>query len=271
MRIVMTPRLSGVVLCALLLVIATGCAVPPDNPDPYEPMNRFMYKLNDGLDKVLLKPVSDVYVKVIPQVVRTSIGNFFDNLGYGDVILNDLLQGNLDHAFQGTVRMAGNSTFGFFGIFDVASQWGIPARSNDFGITWGKWKAEPGPYLVLPLYGPSSVRDVSGTFVGQVTNPLFWTEIPLAISIPMDAANMAEGRNRAQAAIEFRDQAALDPYVFVREAYLQRRASLVNEARGQPTEPAPGFYDEELEDEESGPATRTATRPSTRPADGAGE
>jgi phospholipid-binding lipoprotein MlaA len=259
MRIAGTWKL-GVLSCALFLV--TGCAVPPDNPDPYEPMNRFFYDVNEDLDRVVLKPASDLYVKVVPRPVRTGVGNFLSNLGYGNVIVNDLLQGKFDNGFESTVRMAGNSTFGFFGVFDVASQWGLPPRSNDFGITWGKWKAGPGPYLVLPLYGPSSVRDLAGRPVAMVTNPMFWVDVPSYVTIPLDVMNTADKRADMQGAIEFRDQAALDPYVFVREAYLQRRAALVNEARGKPAEPAPGFYDEETNDTPA-PTTRPATaRPS---------
>lgn len=263
MRLVETWKL-GVLLCALFLT--TGCAVPPDNPDPYEPMNRFFYDVNEDLDRVVLKPASDLYVKVVPRPVRTGVGNFLSNLGYGNVIVNDLLQGKFDKGFESTVRMAGNSTFGFFGVFDVASQWGLPPRSNDFGITWGKWKAGPGPYLVLPLYGPSSVRDLAGRPVAMVTNPMFWVDVPGYITIPLDVMNTADKRADMQGAIEFRDRAALDPYVFVREAYLQRRAALVNEARGKPAEPAPGFYDEEMDEETTlaAPTTRAVT---TRPSD----
>src|SRR5687767_13537595 len=234
-----TRRFGGALLCALVMMVS-GCAVPPDNPDPYEPMNRFFFDLNEGLDKVILKPAPDVYVKVVPRPIRTGVGNFLDNLGYGNVIVNDLLQGKFDQGFKSTVRMAGNSTFGFFGVLDVAEMWGLPKRSNDFGITWGKWRAGPGPYLVLPLYGPSSVRDLAGRPVSMVTNPLFWVDVSSAVTIPLDVMNTAEKRANVQDVIDFRNQAALDPYVFTREAYLQRRAALIN---GEKAGPGENFYD----------------------------
>jgi phospholipid-binding lipoprotein MlaA len=242
-------RVAGALFISVLLILLTGCANPPNNPDPYEPMNRFFFDVNEGLDKVLLKPATDVYVKIVPRPIRTGVGNFLDNLGYGNVILNDLLQGKFDQGLQSTVRMAGNSTFGLFGVLDVASKWGLPAHSNDFGITWGKWNAGPGPYLVLPLYGPSSVRDLAGRPVSMVTNPLFWVDISSAITIPLDVMNTAEKRANVQGAIDFRNQAAIDSYVFTREAYLQLRAALVKEEKAGPGD---DFYQDDMYDEGEG-------------------
>src|SRR5688572_10597784 len=146
------------IACTFLAIfsIAGGCAKNPKNPDPFQKLNRFIYKVNNGLDKIILKPVSDVYVKVIPQPIRKGLGNFFDNVGYGNVIVNDLLQGHFKQALGGTARMAVNTTVGVGGVFDVATKWNLPAHQNDFGITLGKWGAGPGPYLVIPLLGPST-------------------------------------------------------------------------------------------------------------------
>ena len=155
--------------CALIML--TGCAADHGNIDPWEKTNRAFYNFDDGLDRVLLKPMADVYVKVIPQPIRTGLGNGFDNLAYGNVILNDFLQGKLQQGLNDTGRMAVNSTIGIAGFFDVASRWGMHSHENDFGITLGKWGVKPGPYLVLPLLGPMTLRDTPGIVVASVTNP----------------------------------------------------------------------------------------------------
>ena len=245
------------------LLLAGGCAQNPKKPDPFEKCNRFIYKVNDGLDKILLKPASDVYTKVVPQPVRHGLGNFFDNLGYGNVILNDFLQGHIKEGFGSAGRMAVNSTVGVAGVFDVATKWKMPAHSNDFGITLGKWGAGPGPYLVLPLYGPSTFRDVPRIPVGMYTNVLHWVDLPDAVGIPLDVLNIVEDRSRANSAIKFRDEAAIDPYIFMREAYLQyRRIKIYGPEKATQTMD-PGFYDE---DETS--TTRPTTRPTSRPTTG---
>jgi len=246
--------------CLALLLLSGGCAQNPKNPDPFEKCNRFFYKVNDGLDKILLKPASDVYTKVVPKPIRHGLGNFFDNLGYGNVILNDLLQGHIKNSVAGVGRMAVNSTVGVAGVFDVATKWNLPGHSNDFGITLGKWGAGPGPYLVLPLYGPSTFRDVPRIPVGMYTNVLHWVDLPDSVSIPMDVLNLAEDRSRADAAIKFRDEAAIDPYIFMREAYLQFRRIKIYGADRVPPTVEPGFYD----DDEM-PTTRPTTRPTTVP------
>ena len=246
------------------LILAGGCAQNPRNPDPFEKCNRFFYKVNDGLDKVILKPASDVYTKVVPQPVRHGLGNFFDNLSYGNVILNDFLQGHIKDGFGSAGRMAVNSTVGVAGVFDVATKWKLPAHSNDFGITLGKWGAGPGPYLVLPLYGPSTFRDVPRIPVGMYTNVLHWVDLPDAVGIPLDVLNLAEDRSRANSAIKFRDEAAIDPYIFMREAYLQyRRIKIYGPEKATPTMD-PGFYDED-EITTTKPSTRPTSRPTTGP------
>jgi len=255
-----SPKPRGIAIAGLafaLLLISGGCAKPPKTPYPFHKLNRFTYKINDVLDKIILKPASDVYVKVIPKPIRKGLGNFFDNVGYGNVIVNDLLQGHFKQALGGTARMAINTTVGVAGVFDVATKWNIPAHQNDFGITLGKWGAGPGPYLVLPLLGPSTFRDVPRIPVGMYTSAMRYIDLPDSISIPLDILSLAEDRTRADAAIKFRDQASLDPYIFMREAYLQyRRIKIYGEAKR---------VDETFYDDDDMPTTRPTTRPSTQP------
>jgi phospholipid-binding lipoprotein MlaA len=249
------------ILCAgWALILLSGCAGAGGNIDPWEKTNRAFYNFDDGLDRVLLKPVSDFYVKVVPEPIRSGLGNGFANLGYGNVILNDLLQAKLKQGLGDTGRMAVNSTIGIAGIFDVASRWGLPSHPNDFGITLGKWGAQPGPYLVLPLLGPTTVRDAPGILVANLTNPVTWVNPPLYVTAPMGTVQAMDTRSRFESALRFRNAAAIDPYVFTRNAYLQYRDNLIHEGK-KPVDQS--LYEEEPESARSGaPATtRAASRP----------
>jgi phospholipid-binding lipoprotein MlaA len=222
----------------MLLVLAAagflgGCTGA--NPrDPWESTNRFFYDFNEGLDKAVMKPVSDAYVAVVPQQVRDGLGHAFDNLGYGNVILNDILQGKLEQGGSDAGRMAVNTFIGIGGIFDVAATWGLAAHDNDFGITLGKWGVEAGPYLVLPFYGPSCTRDVPAIPVGYLTDPTTWVETPAGVWIPLGALEAVDARSRAAKWLRFRNEAAIDPYVFTREAYLQYREAQIHEGKKPP-------------------------------------
>ena len=258
-------RLLWGVACAMTLV--GGCA-SEGNPDPNEGTNRAIYKFNDAVDRAVLRPVSQAYAKVIPHPVQSGIGNAFRNLKYINVILNDFLQQNWDQGWSDTGRMAVNSTVGLLGVIDVATNWGMPAHENDIGITLGRWGVGSGAYLVLPLLGPSSGRDVPDVPVSIVTNPLFWINIPWEATAGLTAVDVVDRRARAEPVFKLREQAAIDPYVFTRDAYLQYRQAQIT---GATTRPAtePGLYDEE---EDTGPmpttqaATGSTTQPGTRPA-----
>ena len=258
MRMCLRMIVMALGVCALLMA-SVGCAKNPKNIDPFEKANRGLYKFNDGLDRVLLKPGADLYVKVVPQPVRQGISNAFDNLGYGNVIVNDLLQGKFGPALGGVGRVGLNTTVGLLGTMDVATKWGLPAHGNDFGITIGKWGAGPGPYLVLPLLGPSTFRDVTRIPVSMVTSPMYYLDVPDVVSIPMDVVRIADGRSRADSTIEFRDKAAIDPYVFVRDAYLQNRKVQIYGVEA--TAPGEDFYGE---DDGSGPTTQAVKAPEVK-------
>ena len=245
---------------AILLAAQGGCSV--QGVDPWEKSNRFFYSFNDGLDRVALKPASDAYVAVTPKVVRDCFSNALDNLMYLDVILNDFLQGKVGQGLSDTGRMAANSTAGLGGLFDIATPLNMPAHENDLGITLGKWGVKPGPYIVLPLLGPSTARDLPAIPMGIVTNPMFWIDPPLAASASVGALTMVDGRSRADKEFKFRNAAALDPYVFTRDGYLQYREGLIRD--GVPAT-GPSIYDEDFTPATQ-PTTQPATQPATRPA-----
>jgi phospholipid-binding lipoprotein MlaA len=232
----------------LCMVLLPGCT---NNPvDPFEKTNRVIYNFNNGLDRFVLKPAADGYVKFIPRFIRTGLGNAFDNLEYFNVVLNDFLQGKQGQGWRDFARMAVNSTVGVGGIFDVATGWNLPAHDNSFGNTLGKWGAKAGPYLVLPLFGPSSERDVGNFGTELVTNPVFWLFPPYSVTIPLGATDVIDLRSRNDFIFRFRDQAAIDPYIFTREAYLRYRESIIHEGQPPPDE---DFYNQDL-----GPATQPA-------------
>ena len=243
------------ILTLYTLMLAGGCATK--GVDPYEKTNRFFYGVNDGLDHLIVKPVSDLYVKIIPSPVRTGLGNAFGNLGYGNVIFNDYLQGKLHQGFSDLCRMAVNSTVGVAGIFDVATAWKIPAHQNDFGITLAHWGSKPGPYLVLPVLGPSTFRDAPGWGVALATNPLTYVDAPWEATVPVSATAFIDARSRGEVFIRFRNEAAIDPYVFTRDAYLQYRNNLINEGHPPPDQ---NLYD--IDD--NNPTTQPSTQPTTQ-------
>ncbi len=219
---------------ALVLALAAGlggCASRGDPRDPLEGFNRGVYSFNEGLDKVLLKPVAQSYDAIAPTPVRAAVGNFFENINDVLVCINDLLQGKLNDAGSDFGRVALNSTFGILGLFDVATAWGLEKHEEDFGQTFGRWGIGDGPYLVLPLFGPRTVRDAVGL---AATTSLY----PLSHVYPVDVRNSLTGTrfisDRADLlpvdkAIE---EASLgDKYSYIREAYLQRRRNLIYDGR----------------------------------------
>lgn len=235
---------KGTVTAIFLAIVGliSGCATTPDgerNVDPFETVNRDIYQFNRDFDRAFLKPVADAYVEVTPQIIRTSVSNFFDNIGYLNVILNDFLQGKARQGFWDTSRFVLNSTVGLAGLFDVATAMGLEEHDEDFGQTLGVWGAGSGPYLMLPILGPSTVRDAPGIPVTAVTSPLFYVD-QVAVTAPVGALGAVDARARAIGAFRFIEEAALDPYVFTREAYLQRRTFLIYD--GNP--PRPKFFDE---------------------------
>jgi len=218
---------------AFLAFLLAGCATVKNDYDPLEGMNRVTYALNDGIDAVVLKPLATVYVWMIPGPVRDSVSNFFDNLAYANVILNDFLQGKGRQGMSDFARLSLNTTIGIGGLFDVATPMGFEEHDEDFGQTLAVWGVPQGAYLVLPIIGPSSLRHAPGLAVKTATDGLFYLGF-YATNTGKDryywslvGLRMVDIRARADEAFELRRELALDPYVFTREAWLQRREYLV--------------------------------------------
>ena len=224
-------NISRIKLSAFLLLLAStlllgGCATNGDRRDPLEPLNRGIYQFNDSVDKAVIKPVAQGYKDVLPQPVRTGVGNFFSNLDDVLVVFNDLMQFKLAQAVGDFHRVLWNTTIGIGGLFDVSGAIGFEKHNEDFGQTLGYWGLGNGPYLVLPILGPSSLRDTAGRVVDWqfdlVTN---YYDVPTRNTATV--VKVEDTRSRQLGTSEILEEAAIDPYVFVRDAYLQRRRSLV--------------------------------------------
>ncbi len=217
-------------LVGLAALILAGCATtppkPPANPDPFESFNRDVYQFNDALDRAVFRPVARAYLRYVPDPARRGVNNFFTNLTGPNVVLNDLLQGKFRQAFEDGMRFVFNSTFGIAGLVDVASSKGLVRHEEDFGQTLAVWGFPQGPFLMIPVLGPFTFRALPGAAVGYFTYPLFWVE-DARITTPLAALGFIDLRAGAETTIRVVEETALDPYVFVRNAYLQRRNFLI--------------------------------------------
>lgn len=222
---------SSLILAAVLATSLSGCA-SQTSKDPLEGMNRGIYKFNDVADKAIIKPVAKAYKFIAPNPVRIGFNNFFSNLGSITTVVNDLLQFKFAYAFTDAGRFVINSTFGLVGLIDVAGMDKIEKRSEDFGQTLGYWGVGNGAYLVLPLLGPSSLRDATGLAFDTITSdPITYTRNigQIRLSNQLRIAQFVDKRTQLLTATDLVDEASLDPYAFTRDAYLQRRASMVQD------------------------------------------
>lgn len=228
----------GAALALIAALSGAGCATvqgPTDPQDPWEGFNRGVFEFNQSLDKAVIKPVAEFYQKVTPDPVDKSITSFFSNLNDVIVVLNDLLQFKIEQAVSDLGRFVANSTFGLLGLFDVATYFGLEKHDEDLGQTLGYWGMDPGPYLMLPLLGPSTVRDTVGKAGDYAVSPLDafdettrWT---------MRGVNAIDTRADLLSVSRIAETAALDEYVFIRDAYLQRRRYLVYDGNPPPLPP----------------------------------
>jgi phospholipid-binding lipoprotein MlaA len=208
-------------------------AADADPSDPWERYNRDMYAFNEALDRSFFKPLARGYNAITPDPVNRGITNFFNNLEDVRSALNNLLQFKIGRAFSDLGRVAVNSTAGLLGVMDVASNMNLPRYDEDFGQTLGVWGLDPGPYLVLPFFGPSSARDGVGVVVDWYTYPVILIDDPW-IRWGLLGLDVIDTRADLLYASRVLEEAALDPYAFVRDAYLQRRRDLVYD--GNPPE-----------------------------------
>ena len=228
MATTLSTRKFSSICCAILILQLAGCAtIEPeyrDPRDPFETYNRAMHRFNTELDDAILKPVARGYRAITPEPVDRGITNFFGNLDDVGSAINNLLQFKFRRALTDTGRVLANTTVGVLGFFDLASNMNLPKYGEDFGQTLGSWGITPGPYIVLPLLGPSSGRDVIGTVVDWYTDPLTYLEND-DVRWALRGVSVVDRRADLLDASRVMEQAALDPYAFLRDAYLQKRRS----------------------------------------------
>jgi phospholipid-binding lipoprotein MlaA len=250
----MLHRSARVALAALFAMALSACVTLPANTprspqDPWESWNRGVYKFNDVVDRAIAKPVATAYVKVVPHPIRIGVSNFFANLETPTVMVNDALQGKFLAAANDLGRFLMNTTVGLGGILDPATSAGLDHNNEDFGQTLGKWGVHPGPFVELPVLGPSDLRDAPARFVDTYTNPREYIKnvwIKYGLYLP-DLTD----RRASLLPLDDTLKNVYDPYAFVRDAYLQRRAYLVSDGKvteeplldpdaDVPTDTAPG-------------------------------
>lgn len=222
-----------------------GCATTSGhNPeDPLEGFNRSMFEFNDTVDRVALKPAATAYHDYLPSFVQTGVGNFFGNIGDVWTMVNNFLQGKVENGANDFMRVAVNTVLGFGGVLDIASEAGLQKHKEDFGQTLGKWGVGSGPYVVLPIFGPSTVRDTAALPV-DIYGDLWTYTTPVDVRNTGIVIRAVDQRASLLGASSLLEDAAFDRYSFVRSAYLQRRESLVHDGKNIDTksggdEPAP--------------------------------
>ena len=235
MSLILNSLFKKLILISSLLLLSACASVPggPTEGDPFESYNRAMFSFNDGLDEYILRPVAEGYDAVLPSPVKTGVSNFFSNLGDIFVILNDILQFKFKQAIEDTSRFFFNSTIGLYGLIDVSTEFGLPKHNEDFGQTLATWGVADGPYFVLPFFGPRTMRGTAGFVVESTYDPVYKIEDNDAMWGTV-ALRAVDDRYKLLRASRIVDQAAIDKYSFVRDAYLQHRKNLIYD--GNPPE-----------------------------------
>jgi phospholipid-binding lipoprotein MlaA len=205
-----------------------GCATTGNPKDPLEKFNRAMFSFNDAIDQAAVKPAAEVYSTLLPSFVQTGIGNFFGNLGDVWTAMNDFLQGKVTDGFNDVMRVAVNTTLGLGGVLDISTEAGLHKHKEDFGQTLGKWGVKSGPYVVLPVLGSSTMRDALATPLDLYADPWYHKE-PIRWRVAGTVVRLVDQRAAVLDASNLVEEAALDRYEFVRDAYLQRRESKIHD------------------------------------------
>lgn len=231
-KIATCARLTG---AAAIFTLMSGCASGPGaNPaDPFEPFNRGVFRFNDAVDEAVLRPVATVYRNNLPLLVRTGVNNVFGNLGDVWNFANSVMQLRLRASAENFMRFNVNTIFGLGGLLDIATEAGIERHNEDFGQTLGRWGVPPGPYLVLPLLGPSTIRDAAVLPIDRYGDPLLYVDSGVTRG-SLAVLRVIDARSNFLRASQLLDDAALDKYSFSRDAHLQRRLNDVYD--GNPPE-----------------------------------
>jgi phospholipid-binding lipoprotein MlaA len=244
-------------LLAVLSISACATKPPASDPDalaeynqtndPLEPTNRVFYAVNNGLDTVILKPVAKAYRYVVPEPVRTGVHNVLSNIGTPVQLTNDILEGKPRRAGDTTMRFLINTTVGVFGIFDFATGWGYPNHDADFGMTLASWGVPEGPFLFLPVLGPSDPRDASGFGIDFLFDPFTWIGGPhdtgfTVFNWTKFGLNAVDSRERVLDALDQIQKTALDPYATFRSLYRQHRHSQIEELRNDNRATVPAWF-----------------------------
>jgi len=219
-------HVSRLAIAAAMLGLLNGCATTGNTKDPLEGYNRAMFTFNDGIDRAVVKPLAQGYVDVVPAPVRTGVSNFFANIADVFIAVNNLLQGKLPEAAGDAGRVVINTTFGLLGVLDIASDAGLEKHDEDFGQTFGRWGVGDGPYFVLPILGPRTMRDAFAQILDTGTDPVAQLDdVPTRNSLLV--VRGVSDRSDYLSADKIVQEAALDRYAYIREAYLQRRRNRV--------------------------------------------
>ncbi|PPR69634.1 MAG: putative phospholipid-binding lipoprotein MlaA [Alphaproteobacteria bacterium MarineAlpha1_Bin1] len=265
-------RVAPSVLALAVLASIAGCATPPpandkeamaaymEANDPLEPMNRSIFEINRGIDQLILRPIAELYRSALPDMVRNSIRSFVNNLETPNILIHDLLQGETERASDSLDRFITNTAAGPLGLRDVAAgdnpvdpDAGVPFHNEDLGQTLAVWGVDPGPYLMLPILGPSNVRDAIGSALNFYINPINYVmplERRLGFALARKAVRGVDARSRIIESFDEIERGAIDFYATVRSLYRQYRASQIANGRG-PANPLPEMSGEFEEDNET--------------------
>jgi len=218
------------ILPIMFLILTSGCAYQNelinDPIDPLESRNRSIYTFNENLDKAILEPAADGYDYITPNILQKGFNNFFDNLNYPVTIINQALQGNIGESLQDTLRFTINSTLGVFGLFDPATSMGLTEHDEDFGQTLAVWGMKEGPYLMLPFFGPKTLRSLAGDLTDGLFNPLLHIN-DTNLKIKTNLINILQDRSDLSTLEEELDN-SFDPYQYIKDSYMQNREYKIN-------------------------------------------
>jgi len=228
MKKTLPDRIKSLAIAVSAAGLLAGCATSGNPKDPIEGFNRAMFAFNEGLDTAIIKPVATGYEAVLPSPIRTGVTNFFSNIEDVFIGVNNLLQGKVPQAFSDLGRVVINTTVGILGVIDFASDAGLEKHDEDFGQTFGRWGVGNGAYVVIPVFGPRTVRDTVGLVLDVAADPVVQhrpkrtRDAAVVLRLVNDRANLL-------AADKVVEEAALDKYSYIRDAYLQRRRNLIHD------------------------------------------